>query len=144
MEYKRLYKIEADQITDCINLIQSFINKANEYEGDVFQIYNEMLANLKDGYVFGMVHDGCLLGLCSVHVFKIHNILKTAYVHFISIDDWVYGAEQVKEFISFAINEGKKDGIENIMFNTRRNWKAFKRFLPGKWEKDSVTLKLCV
>lgn len=144
MEFKQIHSLEIKSFSATVDLISKFISDGNEQEAKVCDIFNEMRENFnpKTGFVFSIEGDGKILGLLSVSKVKLHGRSEVAFVHFISTASSV-GIQRTQRFIEFAIDEIKKSGIENIMFNTRRNADAFIRFLPRKWEKDSVTLKLC-
>lgn len=143
MEFKRIDHIEANEINDVMFLIDHFIKDGSEYEAKIYHIYKEMVDNLSRGLVFSISENSRIHGLLSISVIEIHGWKRTAYVHFMSTNSRMISSGRSKMFIDFVIDEIRKNGIQDILFNTRRNEDAFIRFLPGEWKRDSVTLKLC-
>ena len=69
--------------------------------------------------------------------------IVTDYGETINFVDYIYADAPMKwskKLAQTGIDYAKKSG-KRVLFPTKRNVDAMKRFLPGKWEVDTVILR---
>lgn len=145
LEDFRFYHASHIPLEDIESLKECIEGYLSEYEENVewFEIFKDIESKLKQIVIFTYYKDsicGFLVGSVSVNQYgKTFAFCDYLYVKRIAREDGISF-----KMCEMAIGLAKGMGAKEIFFSTKRNSKAFLRFLGKGWKKDSEVLKLCV